>query len=104
MMPLAIGQPAPLPAVRKLEGHTGSVMSVTFSRDGAILVSGSRDKSIRVWDAKTAKQQRVLKEHTADVYSVAFAPDGKTLASGSADKTIRFWDVSKWQVRQTLKG
>ena len=39
--------------VKELKGHTGSVDSVAFSSDGAWIVSGSEDKSVRVWDVST---------------------------------------------------
>ena len=63
----------PVPKVRTLEGHTSSVMAVVFSPDGKVLVSCSRDKSIRFWDARTGKLERTLTEHTGDVYAVVFA-------------------------------
>src|SRR4051794_27630976 len=81
------------PDVRTLKGHQGSVMAVAFSPDGKILVSGSRDKTIKLWNARTGELQRTLSEHTADVYDVTFSPTGKLLASGSRDKTIKLWDA-----------
>ena len=59
------------------------------------MASGSRDKSIRLWDAATGKPLgEPLRGHEEQVFSVAFSPDGKTLASGSADKSIRLWDAA----------
>ena len=77
-----------------LSGHTGPVVSLSFSPDSETLASGSHDKTIRLWDVATGEEKAVLREHTRWVSSVSFSPDGKTLASGSGDKTIRLWDVA----------
>ena len=67
---------------------------MAYSPDGKTLASGSGDKTIKLWDVATGKEQATLKGHTDWVTSVAFSPDGKTLASGSEDKTIKLWDVA----------
>ncbi|RDB17342.1 Vegetative incompatibility protein HET-E-1 [Hypsizygus marmoreus] len=77
-----------------LEGHSESVESVAFSPDGKYIVSGSEDKTIRIWDAKTGNLVlEPLKGHSYSVASVAFSPDGKHIVSGSYDCTIRVWDA-----------
>jgi WD40 repeat protein len=76
-----------------LKGHTGPVNSVAYSPDGKTLASGSRDQTIKLWEAAAGKEQATLKGHTAPVESVAYSPDGKTLASGSDDHTIKLWDI-----------
>ena len=80
-----------------LTGHTDSVTSIAFSSDGSMLVSGSWDETVRLWDAVTGEEKATLKGHAgptgAGVYSVAFSPDGSTLASGSQDATVRLWDA-----------
>ena len=58
---------------------------MAFSPDGKTLASGSMDKTIKLWDVATGKEQATLKGHTGWVSSVAYSPDGKTLASGSGD-------------------
>ncbi len=67
--------------------------SVAFSPDGKRLVSGSGDKTIKLWDTATGKELLTLKGHSSTVFSVAFSPDGKRLASGSMDETIKVWDI-----------
>ena len=77
-----------------LQGHTAGVLSVAFSPDGRHIVSGSSDKTIRVWDAQTGDQVgNPLQGHTDWIRSVAFSPDGRHIVSGSSDKTIRVWDA-----------
>ncbi|CAD8214927.1 unnamed protein product [Paramecium octaurelia] len=87
-----------------LNGYSGQVRSVCFSPDGITLASGSMDKSICLWDAKTGKQKVKFDGHSDVVNSVCFSPDGKTLASGSYDKSIRLWDIKKEQQNFILDG
>ena len=67
---------------------------MSFSPDGEVLASGSRDALVRLWDATSGSELRVLTGHTDCVTSVAFGADGATLATGSYDGTIIVWDVS----------
>jgi WD40 repeat protein len=76
-----------------LGGHTSSITSISFSADGLRLVSGSRDKTVRVWDLKTGEKVAILQGHTWDVNSVAFSADGSRVISGSDDNTVRVWDL-----------
>ncbi|KIM73277.1 hypothetical protein PILCRDRAFT_731139 [Piloderma croceum F 1598] len=76
------------------EGHTNLVTSVSFSLDGKHIVSGSYDKTIRVWDVQTGHMvSGPFKGHTDSVSSVSFSLDGKRIVSGSRDMTIRVWDA-----------
>ncbi|MCA2700410.1 MAG: hypothetical protein IM500_08185 [Microcystis sp. M179S2] len=88
----------------RLDGHDRDVTSVNFSPDGKTLVSGSWDKTIKLWNVETGQEIRTLKGHDNWVNSVNFSPDGKTLVSGSADKTIKLWNVETGQEIRTLKG
>ncbi len=78
------------------QGHTDRVQSVSFSPDGKRIVSGSRDKTIKIWDTKTGKQiGKTLKGHIAPVKSVCYSPDGKRIVSGGSGfyKAILIWDA-----------
>ncbi|MEM5838706.1 hypothetical protein AAHH59_10320, partial [Pediococcus acidilactici] len=77
--------------IRTLTGHSGWVLSVTFSPDGQILASGSHDKSIKLWQLETEEALCTLTGHEESVESVAFSPDGRMLASCSQDTTIKIW-------------
>ena len=69
-------------------------MSVAYSPDGRRIVSGSRDKTVRVWDAASGAELACLRGHEELVSSVAYSPDGRRIVSGSADKTVRVWDAA----------
>ncbi|CDF38850.1 WD40-repeat containing protein [Chondrus crispus] len=87
-------------------GHESWVCSVAMSGDGKRAVSGSWDRSVRVWDVDTGLQiGDALTGHTGGVYSVAMSGDGKRAVSGSHDKSVRVWDVDTGlQIGDALTG
>jgi hypothetical protein len=72
--------------------HRGTVDAVAFSRDGGILLTGSRDNTARLWDTATGKELHALR-HESWVHTVAFSPDGRTIPTGS-HKAARLWDTT----------
>ncbi len=87
-----------------LTGHTNSVTSIAISPNGQTLVSGSRDKSIRLWQIGTGTWLRTLTGHHDAVTDLAISPDGKLLASGSQDKTIKLWHLRSGEWLRTVTG
>lgn len=71
-------------------------------RDGR-LVSGSRDRTIRLWDPSGVQPPQTLEGHMDWVTSLAVLADGR-LASGAGDRTIRLWDASGSRPPHTLEG
>jgi WD40 repeat protein len=59
---------------------------VSVSPDGKQVVSGSSDRTLRVWDMSTGQCASVLGGHASVVTSVSVNPDGKQVVSGSKDK------------------
>ena len=76
-------------------GHGGAVTTVAVSPDGHRIVSGSQDRSVRLWDVETGQQiGQPLEGHADHVNSVSFSPDGRRIVSGSKDQTVRLWDIN----------
>ncbi|KAL2886164.1 Vegetative incompatibility protein HET-E-1 [Ceratocystis lukuohia] len=90
--------------LQTLEGHDGGVTSVIFSSDGRRLVSGSDDKTAKIWDATSGTCLQTLEGHHNAVTSVMLSNDGQKLASGSGNKTVKVWDATSGVCLHTLKG
>ncbi|BAZ37356.1 WD-40 repeat-containing protein [Calothrix sp. NIES-4101] len=84
--------------------HSHVVTSLRFSPDGKFVVSGSMDKTIKIWDWETGNLIKTLKGHRDGVLAVNISPDGKIIASGSVDKTIKLWDVDTGESLATFTG
>ena len=91
----------------EVAGHTGNVNSLAFKPNSYLLASGSKDKTIRIWDVghiDNLRLVRTLRGHTDWVNSVAWSPDGRTLASASSDGTVRLWNPNNGINFAVLRG
>jgi WD40 repeat protein len=80
------------------------VHSVQITSDGRFAVSGSEDKTIKVWDLQAETCVGTLEGHQNMVSSVAISPDGTLIAStGFTDETVRLWDWKSGVCLQVIK-
>ena len=79
-------------ALLELKGHTDGVSGASFSPDGARIVTGSFDRTAKVWDARDGTALLELKGHKGYVSGASFSPDGARIVTGSWDKTAKVWD------------
>jgi WD40 repeat protein len=79
----------------RLVENNEAITALALSPDSVSIVSGSRDGSLRRWDATTGHSLgKLLGGHHRIVYDVAFSPDGKRIVSASGDSTLRLWDAT----------
>ena len=90
--------------LKTLNGHLDFVNFVAYSPDGTKIISGSGDKTIKIWDANIGQCLKTLEGHSDHVYSVAFSPDGTKIISGSNDTTIKIWNANTGQCLKTFEG
>ena len=87
-----------------LRGHEDVVGCVAVTPDGRRIVSGSGDRTVRLWDAKSAAELAVLRGHEGIVRCVAVTPDGRRIVSGSGDETVRVWDARSGAQLAVVRG
>ena len=92
------------------DGHQQEIYSLKFSLDGRLIVSGSADKTVRIWEMIDGSSKVLtIKDGDSpkddhDVTSVAISPNGQFVAAGSLDTVVRIWDVTTTQLVARLRG
>jgi len=91
-----VGEPLPpggVPRSHRLLGHDLGISTLVWSSCGEFLVSGSDDRTARLWDVEAMRTVRLLEEHESFVTCATFGPASHLLITGSADERARVWDV-----------
>ena len=91
-----VGPVRSFPSEEVLVGHTAPVDSVDYSPDGRFIVSGSHDKTLKIWDAESGTEIRTLTGHVSHIRVVAWSPDGRFILSGSGvqERLVKVWDAT----------
>ena len=82
---------------QELTGHTDSIGSIEFSENGTHLISGSDDKTVRLWSINQSRNEwnstEMETKHQNSVVCLAFSPDNNRIFTGGADKKVFIHDV-----------
>ena len=77
----------------RLSGHEGPISSLSFASDGTSLVSGSWDRTVRVWSIFSRTQTSEPLPQSSDVLTVTHRPDSTQIAVSTLDGQLTFWDL-----------
>jgi len=89
-------------ALVEFKGHTNFCFSTKFSPQGNLLVSGSFDETVKIWDVRTGECVSTLPAHSDPVTGVDFNTDGTCIVSSSHDGLMRIWDVATGECLKTI--
>jgi len=85
-------------------GHRDSVHCLDISPDARLALSGSADKTLRLWDVATGQCLRVLEGHTNTILAICMSPSARAAISSSIDGTVRVWDLDAGQCARVIEG
>ena len=93
-----------LALLNTLTAHSDIIRAVAISPNGQLLVSGSNDQTIKIWQLSTGTLKNTLIGHHSWISAVAISPDSQTVVSGSGDNTIKVWQLNTGKLLRTLTG
>ncbi|MBF0518658.1 MAG: protein kinase [Nitrospirae bacterium] len=89
---------------KTLKGHSSSIRELIISHDEKYLLSGSDDKTLKLWDISTGECVKTFEGHRDHVTSVSLSQSNSYALSGSDDKTLKLWDISTGECVKTFEG
>lgn len=84
--------------------HGGPINCVVFMPDGKSFISGSVDKTIKIWDFDTGKEICVIKGHKSEINSISVSADGRQIVSGSNDHLVKLWKSENGALINEFRG
>lgn len=88
----------------ELSGHEGPISSLAFAPNGGNLVSGSWDRTVRIWSVFARTQTSEPLQMQADVLCVAVSPDSKQISVSTLDGQLTFWSMGEGTQQAGLDG
>ncbi len=90
----------------EMAGHEHIAICGRFSPNSKLIVSGSCDGTVRLWDAKTMRYVAALRPNGGIVWGVSFSPDGQRIAVGLNDrsKSVQVWDTKSLKCIEDIEG
>src|SRR5262249_42205742 len=77
---------------------------IVYASDDQTLAVGYIDSNIRLLDAPTGAQRRLLRQHDGPVFSLSWSPDGRVLAPAGHDRTVKVWARDRSDEPRILRG
>jgi WD40 repeat protein len=87
-----------------LTGHQEAVTALVFGSDRQIVVSGSRDHSLLLWNVQSGETLRRYTGHKGAVTAVVVSPEGRYVFSASEDSTVKQWNMLTGTEQHSLTG
>jgi WD40 repeat protein len=84
------------------KGHELAISALAISPDGQVLVSGSADRTIRIWNLKNMQLLHQLNSGNTPITALAIEHDGNVFISGSQGGTLKFWQLSTGKLLHTI--
>lgn len=98
------GQPLPEQHFLELAGHRAAIRSIAFSSDGQLILSGSQDNTLNLWEADSGQLIKTLRGHDGWVRGCCFTDSDRVAVSASHDGSLRFWDIEGDREARVLRA
>ncbi|KAJ2356963.1 U3 small nucleolar RNA-associated protein [Coemansia sp. RSA 2618] len=97
-------EPIKLQTRYTFQAHDKDINSIRIAPGNRIFVTGSQDKTAKVWDTDTGKPLGTLQGHRRGVWNIAISPTDRVIATASSDRMIKLWSLSDFACLKTFEG